>query len=165
VLARDIDRCARDHCDQHVVKMILESVQILCTALNKKGFKTPYRSTHTNHPCVLWAGASYDNFRWLWRLTVALNEEYRFRYRKTVDHASLSVLPRISRFRFPRRGLTPFAQAMPDRYKVPGDAVAAYRQFYAGEKKRFATWTRRSPPRWLGGRARRSPRRSASATH
>jgi hypothetical protein len=61
--------------------------------------------------------------------------------------------------------LTKLQAAMPDRYKIPGDAVAAYRQFYAGEKKRFATWTRRSPPRWLGGRARRSPRRSASATH
>jgi hypothetical protein len=29
--------------DQHVVKMILESAQILCTALNKKGFSTPYK--------------------------------------------------------------------------------------------------------------------------
>ena len=49
ILDRDVTMCARYHCDQHVVKMILESVQLLCTALNKKGFDTPYRSTHIRH--------------------------------------------------------------------------------------------------------------------
>ena len=50
ILDNNIEKCARYHCDQHVVKMILESVQILCTALNKKGMQTPYRSTHVKHP-------------------------------------------------------------------------------------------------------------------
>ncbi|WP_231579463.1 hypothetical protein [Photobacterium iliopiscarium] len=45
ILDHDIEKCAQYHCDQHVVKMILESVQLLCTALNKKGFTTPYKST------------------------------------------------------------------------------------------------------------------------
>lgn len=148
-MERDIVRCARAHCDQHVIKMILESVQILCTVLNRKGFKTPYRSTHAKHPCVVWAGASYDNFCWLRSLALALNNEYRFRYQKTSDHKSVAVLKAITGARFPRRGLTPFAQAMPEKYRVPGDAVAAYRAFYRGEKLGFATWTRRPPPRWL----------------
>lgn len=148
VLDQDIERCARWHCDAHVSKMILESVQILCTALNKKGFDAPYRSTHVKHPCVLWVEASYDNFLWLARLARALNHEYRFRYRRDRDHASIAVLERIESMHFESNGLTEFAQAMPDKYKVPGDAVTAYRAFYLGEKAAFARWTRRAPPAW-----------------
>ena len=37
---------------------------------------------------------------------------------------------------------------MPYKYKVPGDAVKAYRQFYVGEKMGFAKWTKRSVPEW-----------------
>ena len=149
VLDSKIDRCARYHCDKHVVKMILESVQILCTALNKKGFHTPYRSTHMKHPCVLWVEASHDNFLWLLDLTRALNAEYRHRFQKEVDHRSMVVLDEIRGVRFPSCGLTPFAQAMPEAYKVPGDAVAAYRSFYLGEKMHFAVWTRRRKPFWV----------------
>ena len=148
VLDHDIKRCAQAHCDQHVSKMILESVQMLCTALNKKGFETPYRSTHVKHPCVLWAGLSFDNFTWLIHLAEALNREYRFRYRKDKDHASIAVLNQIRHHRFESIGLTEFAQAMPDEYKVAGDAVAAYRNFYAGEKSAFAKWTLRPEPAW-----------------
>lgn len=153
VLDRDIERCAQYHCDAHVSKMILESVQILCTALNKKGFETPYRPTHPGHPCVLWVEASYDNFLWLGRLARALNDEYRYRYRRQSDHASIAVLARIENLRFDAAGLTEFAQAMPDSYKVPGDAVGAYRAFYLAEKQRFARWTRRAPPAWWTRRA------------
>jgi len=148
VLDHDITRCARFHCDRHVTKMILESVQMLCTALNEKGFTTPYRSTHARHPCVLWAGESYDNFEWLSNLAVALNDEYRFRYQRDRDHASIAVLREISNCRFPSAGLTEFAQAMPEQYKVKNDAVEAYRAFYLAEKSAFAQWTRRPEPSW-----------------
>jgi hypothetical protein len=148
VLDHDIERCAQAHCDRHVSKMILESVQILCTALNQKGFVAPYRSTHVRHPCVLWAGESVDNFRWLAQLARALNREFRYRYPRDRDHASIAVLDEIADADFESRGLTEFAQAMPDEYKVPGDAVAAYRAFYRGEKRSFATWTRRPEPDW-----------------
>ena len=149
VLDRDIEKCAQYHCDQHVVKMILESVQMLCTALNKKGFATPYKSTHVKHPCVLWVEQSFENFNWLKSLAVALNSEYRFRFEKGADHSSILVLKEISGFSYEDHGLTEFAQAMPDQYKVPGDAVKAYRQFYVGEKLGFARWTRRSVPEWI----------------
>ncbi|VGO16991.1 hypothetical protein PDESU_05585 [Pontiella desulfatans] len=149
VLDRDIETCAQNHCDQHVVKMILESVQLLCTALNKKGFETPYRSTHSKHPCVLWVESSYDNFMWLVQLTTLLNQEYRYRYGNEKDHASIAVLQQIEGMEYARAGLQPFAQAMPDQYKVPGNAVAAYRRFYRAEKMRFATWTRRPAPAWI----------------
>jgi hypothetical protein len=149
VLDTQIDKCARYHCDQHVVKMILESVQLLCTALNKKGFATPYKSTHQNHPCVLWVEESYSNFVWLQKLTIALNKEYQYRYKTGKSHKSMAVLPEIAACRYEDIGLTPFAQAMPEQYKIPGDAVAAYRAFYRGEKMHFARWTRRRIPQWL----------------
>ena len=149
VLDTDIERCARYHCDQHVVKMILESVQLMCTALNKKGFSTPYKSTHSQHPCVLWVEQSWQNLCWLGDLTRALNAEYRYRFDKTIDHKSLAVLDAISAHRFEDHGLTEFAQAMPDAYKVAGDPVTAYRRFYLGEKMHFARWTTRPAPGWV----------------
>jgi len=148
ILDEDIDICARYHCDQHVGKMVLESTQILCTALNKKGFTIPYRSTHVKHPSVLWAEQSLENFRWLARLAHALNTEFCWRFNREKPHASIRVLEEIEGAVFPARGLTPFPQAMPDIFKVPGDPVAAYRAFYLGEKSRFAKWTRREVPEW-----------------
>jgi len=148
ILDTNIQRCARYHCDRHVSKMILESVQIICTALNQRGFETPYRSTHATHPCVTWAGTSWENLVWLKHLTRALNREYRYRYRREKNHASFEVLEQVRGMRFENHGLTPFAQAMPETYRVPGDAVAAYRAFYQGEKASFARWTRRRPPLW-----------------
>ena len=149
ILDTDIKTCAQYHCDQHVVKMILESVQMLCTALNKKGFTTPYKSTHIKHPCVLWVEESFENFLWLKDLALELNTEYRFRYEKDSDHKSISVLSEITNCSYENEGLTEFAQAMPDEYKVPGDAVKAYRQFYLGEKMKFAKWSKRSVPEWV----------------
>jgi hypothetical protein len=131
--------------------MILESVQIMCTALNKKGFITPYKSTHVKHPCVFWVEKSYDNFLWLSKLALALNDEYKYRYKKTSNHSSIDVLYEIIQKEFESSGLTEFVQAMPDKYKVPGDAVSAYRNFYLGEKMKFAKWTRRRPPFWVKG--------------
>lgn len=148
VLDQTVKTCAQYHCDQHVAKMILESVQILCTALNKKGIDTPYRSTHMKHPCVLWTEASFDNFCWLKALVDELNQEYCWRYDKAKDHASMAVLAAIDDERFEARGLTPFAQAMPEAYKNPDDPVEAYRDFYCGEKAGFATWKKREAPHW-----------------
>jgi len=149
ILDLDIAKCVRYHCDQHVVKMILESVQIACTALNERGFATPYKSTHVKHPCIIWAGASYDNLVWLKKLTYALNDEFKYRYQKDVDHSSISVLRQIENLKFEAIGMTEFPQAMPDEYKVPGDPVQAYRNFYNGEKLKFARWTRRKKPLWI----------------
>lgn len=149
ILDEDIPTCARYHCDKHVVKMILESVQILCSALSKQGIVTPYKPTHLNHPCVVWTELSYDNFLWLRRLALELNSEYRYRFAKVQDHKSIPVLHEISVHRYERRGLTEFAQAMPEKYRKPGDPVTAYRRYYIGEKLGFARWTGREVPCWV----------------
>jgi hypothetical protein len=80
---------------------------------------------------------------------VALNDEYHFRYRASRDHKSALIVKQLSPPGIGDSGLTQFVQVMPDVYKVPGDAVSAYRRFYIGEKSRFAKWTRRRPPRWF----------------
>jgi hypothetical protein len=149
VLDLDIEKCARFHCDQHVIKMILESTQIVCSALNTRGFHTPYKPTHRKHPCVLWAGESFDNLKWLISLARALNREYQYRYHKAEEHVSMRVLDQVQDVRFKSIGMTAFAQAMPEKYRAPGDPVRAYRAFYIGEKLRFARWTRRRTPRWV----------------
>jgi hypothetical protein len=165
VLDRDIQTCSRYHADQHVIKMILESAQMLCAIITRSGGSAPYKSTHQNHPCTLWAGRSLSNWLWLQRLALALNDEYRYRYQKTVDHKSATIVRDLLPPRIEDLGLTEFAQVMPEQYRVPGDAVLAYRRFYIGEKARFATWTRRRPPGWfvvglkdLPGRAGDGPR-------
>ena len=149
VLDLDIEKCARYHCDQHVVKMILESVQILCSALWLRGIAAPYKPTHTKHPCVLWAHESRSNMKWLARLTKALNREFKYRFRKEIDHQSIQALNLLSFATVEEKGLTPFAQAMPEQYRISDDPVAAYRAYYVGEKERFARWTRRRKPWWF----------------
>jgi hypothetical protein len=149
VLDRDIEKCARYHADQHVIKMILESAQILCTVVNRGGGVSPYPSTHRNHPCTLWAGYSLSNWLWLSRLSLALNREYRYRFQAPLDHKSALVVRKLNPPGIEDLGLTEFAQVMPDPYRVPGDPVQAYRRFYIGEKAGFARWTRRKPPPWF----------------
>lgn len=157
VLDPDIATCARYHADQHVVKMILEGTQMLCTVLNAHGIETPYRSTHRKHPCVVWAGRSLSNWNWLRDLTLGLNDEFLYRFRGSSDHRSAAVARGLPPPPLNDRGLTEFAQAMPLRFRVPGDAVQAYRNFYVGEKSAFARWTRRRAPKWYRDALRALP--------
>jgi len=113
------------------------------------GFKTPYKSTHNKHPCVLWVEESYSNFIWLAQLAIELNTEFKYRYERDKDHASLHVIREIENITFPDNGLTEFAQAVPEKYKFRGNAVRAYRSFYRGEKVKFARWTKRPIPGWM----------------
>jgi hypothetical protein len=129
--------------------MVLEGTQMLCTVLSQYHIKTPYRPTHSKHPCTLWAGRSLSNWKWLLRLTLQLNQEFRYRYRKEVDHKSALVAQNLPFPPIPDIGLTELVQAMPDKYKVTGDSVQAYRNYYIDEKSSFATWTRRRPPKWF----------------
>ncbi|MGP0565788.1 MULTISPECIES: pyrimidine dimer DNA glycosylase/endonuclease V [unclassified Nitrospina] len=148
ILDRDFDRCARYHCDRHVGKMILESAQMLSTALRVNGVFLGYRVVHLNHPCTLWTRASLANWRWLRQLAEALNREYRFRFDKKTNHRSWDLIASLPLPPIADVGLTPFAQAMPDSYKHK-NAVKAYRNFYCAEKRNLFKWTRRTPPEWI----------------
>lgn len=146
ILDENHDRNARMHCDQHVVKMILEGAQILCAVLHGRGVDAPYRATHRNHPCVIWADESYDNYLWLIKLTRALHGEYRFRFGESRTHASMRVIDFADSYQFESNGLTPFVQCMPEQYRIDHDAVAAYCEYYRKEKLTFARWTKRVIP-------------------
>jgi hypothetical protein len=135
--------------------MILESAQMLCTALpltqNYQMYNgvTLYKPTHTKHPCTIWAGKSHQNYQWLLNHAVGLYCEYTRRYGKI--HKSSHVVRVMAQLEekcpLPDIGLTPFAQAMPDQYK-DANAVVAYRNYYIGEKSKIAVWKHSTPPYW-----------------
>ena len=148
VLDRDPIRAATMLCDKHVVKMVVETAQMLCTTAAANGqIGVPYRSTHKKHPCTLWVNESKDNWDWLIAHGEEMCAEYTRRYGKI--HKTQSVIEWCKHSgTAPRNsiGLTPFKLAMPSVYKHP-DAVRAYRDYYKGEKAGFATW-RSEPPQW-----------------
>ena len=144
VLDRVPRQAARYACNKHVVKMILETAQLLCTAY-PEGYscdscgEVPYKRTHYNHPCGKWARESLSNFDWLVEHGLELCRDYTIRYGR--HHKSGAVIEYCGYHmpEIPDLGLTSFAQAMPDEYKSV-DAVAAYRAYYRNEKSGFATW-------------------------
>lgn len=140
---------AKDMCDKHIVKMIVESGQMLSTCLhhyNAPNKDKVYRASYTHHPCTKWVIASKENYSWLLTHFVALCREYTRRYNKI--HKTQALLPEFESFKHPnQRGLTEFAQAMPDEYKDI-NVVTAYRNYYMGEKKRFAKWKMGNQPKW-----------------
>ena len=82
--------------DRRLVKMTLETAQIICTALHGRGVVVPYRPTHAAHPVVRWASESDANLGWTTQHLLALAHEYSRRFGRV--HASAaavaSVLPR-----------------------------------------------------------------------
>ena len=148
VLDEKVEKCAEYHCDKHVIKMILESAQMLSAVVRLNGHDIGYKLTHKNHPCTIWARESLSNYNWLVRLTRLLNYEYRYRYDKDINHKSYDLVKTLPIPDLPDIGLTPFAQAMPDQYKNK-NAVKAYRDYYINEKSSFLTWTKRKKPKWI----------------
>jgi len=147
VVHEDPKIAAQMLCDKHVVKMILETAQMLCTVVSHTGAETPYRATHAKHPCTLWAGQSKANWDWLVAHGNAMCAEYTKRYGKT--HKSQAIIEWCAHqpVEFASTELLPFAQAMPTKYKNEC-AVTAYRAYYHGEKASFATWKTEVPQWW-----------------
>ena len=147
VLHKNPIEAAKMACDKHVVKMILETAQMLCTVAHAHGFEAQYRATHAKHPCTLWLAKSKENWDWLIEYGLALSAEYTKRYGKV--HKSQLVIEWNKKLpiRLPSVGLLPFAQAMPPQYKNDC-VVAAYRAYYHGEKSSFATWKSGKPSWW-----------------
>ncbi len=148
VLDEDPEKCARYHADTHVIKMTLESAQMLCTAHQILGNDPPYRKTHANHPCSKWVRESLENYRWLLRLGEELLTEYTYRYDKI--HESTQVIAWCRNFlpQLPEIGVTNRPQAMDEKYKS-SDPVYAYRKYYRKEKGDIAKWTGRDVPDWF----------------
>ena len=147
--------------DKHVSKILLEAVQMLCSAkrvLNPDDSSNErlYKLAHKNHPVTIWCRTSKANFVWTLELIEALHNEWRFRYGhpETKLHKSYIMAQYLkenmpSDDSFSKKGLTPFALAMPDEYKSD-DPVQSYRNYYMSEdKQRIATWKKgRGKPDW-----------------
>ena len=151
ILDKDVKKCAQYHCDKHVVKMILETAQLLCGVHHMTAHDTahvPYKLSHKNHPCSIWTRESLSNYIYLCELGLELCNEYTYRYGKR--HKSLDVILWciINRPKISDKGFTEPAKAMPDEYKVE-DVVESYRNYYRGAKMGFAVWKNSHEPKWL----------------
>ena len=113
VLHKDPTKSAEMLCNKHVVKMIVESLQILCNCFDQN--LVSYKRTHYNHLC----------------------KEYTKRYNKIHKCEGIIKLLHIPDLKNQRS--TPFIQAMPDQYKHK-NSIKAYRNYYLNEKLHFCKW-------------------------
>lgn len=172
VLSEDPRVAAQHMCNKHVVKMIVESAQLLSTVYrlkmeerwslphdDKRMYPRLYRATHVGHPAVKWVSESVHNTEWLWHHQLALVAEYVKRYKKF--HKTQDIINELEMVRYTIwNGTgdwtmhTPFVQCMPEKYRS-NDAVAAYRSYYIEEKAYFAKWAphTEAPHWWPNGDA------------
>jgi Pyrimidine dimer DNA glycosylase len=162
---------ATQQCDKHVVKMCLETAQMLSTVACLYPHKREvYKPTHQNHPCTVWARATPENTNWLLYHFDALLDEYYARYGKVHGSARLQeafayIFPREVRVARIDK-ITPPARAMNPLYSVHDhfdpvwdddlrgsslnlrEAAISYRLYYLKEKARFARWKNGAPKWW-----------------
>jgi len=175
VLNEDPIIAAQEQCDKHVVKMIVESAQMLSTAhrmLDGKVYRKPsksgktmikysdhptlddklYKAVHHRHPCTVWTMESVRNYIWHYKHFVALCDEYMYRYgkRHLTDTLLRSILmtPPVN---VPKVERTPFKLAMGSNPEcMMPDPVESYRAFYQTKQDRFSmVWTSRPIPEWF----------------
>lgn len=193
-------KAAEYHCDKHVVKMIVETAQILSTVVRIKrgytgvfswdtkneefgitpergkkwksypyclhgetgGYPKLYLVTHPNHPSVVWAKKSLQNYKWLLMLGYFLCDEYTKRYKKV--HKSLNIIRQCEPGRqvnklgmadpltdrdFPLDFLSKPPLVMPENCQIFADPIDCYKLYYASYKKDFATWKFGDTPEWF----------------
>jgi len=143
-LDRDPYKAALALCDKHVPKMLLESAQMLSTAVQanaKKKFDDLYKPAYPKHPMTIWVGFNRDCFRWALENAVYINHQYEQRFNK--GHKSFRVIETIYNNNYIDDISNGFfkepPQCMPDEYKDK-DYITAYRKYYQGAKAYFAKW-------------------------
>lgn len=156
VTDQDADQSAKALCDMHLVKMVVETGQILSTAILHHAPDTEglYKPTHKNHPCVVWTRTCRRSFAWLLDHGLSLAEEYERRFgREHKTHALLKQMMSMWQA-IPLAGqeMPPFVYCGPVEHAGP-DVPRAYRAYLSakylawGPKK--ARWTGTSPPAWF----------------
>ena len=177
VLDEDPVIAAQLQCDKHVVKMIVESAQMLSTAhrmldgIPKKGpsksGKTVtkkwsftdsredifYKAVHIHHPCTVWTMKSDANYKWHYSHFIALCDEYTYRYGKI--HSTDTLLR--DKLKNPPKNIPvgcltkqPLAMNSNPECMFPDDVVKSYRMFYQTKQERFKmVWTDRNIPEWF----------------
>lgn len=174
-------KAAQDQCDKHVVKMIVESAQMLSTAhrmldgiMERRPSKSGrvmvqyfymederedilYKAVHFNHPSTVWTRECSANYEWHYKHFVALCDEYTYRYGKIhgTDKKLRQALKQTPKKIKKRLNETPFKLAMKSNPECMfEDAVKSYRAFYHTKQDRFSmVWTKREVPEWWNGTA------------
>ena len=153
-LHKDPQWAANALCDKHVPKMLLESAQMLSTAVHQHqgdiDSDNLYKNAYPNHPMTKWVGFNRDCFRWALENAVFISQEYYKRFSKL--HKSSRIINNIYDNNYiddiPDGFFREPPQCMPDEYK-DDDYVTAYRKYYQGAKAHFAKWERGvSAPEW-----------------
>jgi hypothetical protein len=172
-LHNDPKECAKLHNDKHVVKMIIEYAQLMSTAHRVldgyefidttangrkiKRWRHPLegfdaglmKATHINHPSAIWTRHSKENYVWLNSMWQYLLAEYTYRYGKVHSCERYASCLQRAPDNIPiDRGFTQPTPAMPDIYKVSGDSLQSYINYYNGAKKHIASWKKREIPSW-----------------
>ena len=151
-LDKDPIVAAKSQCDKHIVKMPLESAQMLCTAhrvldnIDVLAGQHLYKATHINHPSSIWVRENKEHYMWLYEHFIALCQEYTNRYGKqhlcfTKFNLVLSHLPK----NLPYSKFVDPPTCMPDYCKVDRDTVSSYRKYYVTEKRHIAEWKTKKP--------------------
>lgn len=170
---RDPIVAAQSLVDKHVVKMILESVQLLSTAhriidgemyqgKSKTGRNAKrwrlfdsreqilYLATHVNHPSAVWCRSSVENYNWLVEHLYAMMDEYTHRYGKVHKcHGELAYMLQSPPFKLKEWDWTDPPPAMDAKYIVSNDSLTNYRNYYRIDKERMHKWTNRQTPEWI----------------
>ena len=152
--------------DKHIVKMPLETCQMLSIVCSEKwghgygelhrldgqAYKTE-KGAFRNHPCTAWANESLTNTWWLLTHGLALCAEYTHRYGKT--HSCQQTIEEASNIIPLRKPKTPssFTFAGPDEFKFDTsiDIFTAYKRYIAS-KPWVSTNYLRDPsrkPNWI----------------
>ena len=171
--------CAEQHCDKHVVKMIVEYAQLLSTAhrvidgeeyedrsknnrkIKRWKLSNPnkdeiiYKACHVSHPSAIWVRKSSQHYLWLFSLFTELSKEYTQRYGKT--HSTFRVLGELLSEVPTNLADNGFAEPPPAMKHFPdcivqGDSIQSYQKYYVVAKQYFAKWTNRNIPTWYSDR-------------
>lgn len=172
-------KAAQSLVDKHVVKMILESAQLLSTAhrvvdgieytekrhvegslparyrsvkkwkLYDSRDSIVYSATHINHPSAVWCRQSVENYNWLVEHFYGLMEEYKHRYNKKHKCSDIAFYLQSPPHKLQSYDWTEMPCAMDDVYKISQDPIENYRNYYKVGKASLHTWTNRLPPDWI----------------
>ena len=135
----DWEASAKSLDNYRVVKMILESTQMICTTINLLyGDKvTPYKNAHVNHPSTKWVRESSSNFIDLVIHTLSMIEEYKERFGNKSHKSAIALNKALELYdpdMFPTQSSTPLPLCMPDEF-ITNDPVESYRRFYCSKPR------------------------------
>lgn len=167
--------CAQQHCDKHVIKQLLESVQLLSTAhrvldgteyvdsssgrrIKRWKLDDPeldnllYKVSHCNHPSAVWVRQSESNYRWLAELLSELCKEYTYRYGKIHKCEQIGLVDMLYTNvpnNIQRKSFTEPTPAMPPQYIIKNNSIASYQKYVREGKIHLHKWKNRETPAFI----------------